>query len=504
MKKLITLSAIAALTTSSLLAADVDAKISEMEAKITKLEEKLQVATKTLAEVKAHDATDNIKFGVDFRTSIDSIHYDMISGAKKSNPDLLTNRLWLNMGFAPDENTMFKGKLSYLKAYGDTANHSQSNTNPGYANFDWVTNENATDNTLKVKEAYWLYMNDTFMGNQVPWTISIGRRPSTDGLGINLREAQKENSPLSHTVNVEFDGLSAKFDLDKVTGVKGMWWKLCTGRGLTNAKQRFSSDGADYSADQSASNVPDVNMYGFIFVPYDNGQYSVSTNWARAENLIGFDGTSMQNYGMVLNGMNPRTGAMYLADDTALAATDRATYAPKFKSFGDMDLATVMFKAEGVGSEINDFLDNTRVFASWAQSTTKPKGSMLGSTESKTGSSIWIGANMPCLLTEDGRIGVEWNKGSKYWRSVTYGEDTMAGSKIAARGTAVEVYYTKPINKALNFDLRYTKIDYDYTGSNSFFGDDGAPTAVGSVNVATQGDSVKEASDLRASISYRF
>jgi hypothetical protein len=114
---------------------------------------------------------------------------------------------------------------------------------------------------------------------------------------------------------------------------------------------------------------------------------------------------------------------------------------------------------------------------------------------------------MPCLFTEDGRIGVEWNKGSKYWRSVTYGEDTMAGSKIAARGTAVEVYYTKPINKALNFDFRYTKIDYDYTGSNSFFGDDGAPTEISSITpaqIAAGMNPVKEATDLRASISYRF
>ncbi|MDX9744660.1 MAG: DUF3373 family protein [Arcobacteraceae bacterium] len=509
MKRLITLSAFAALTTSSLLGADVDAKISEMEAKITALEEKLAQTSKTLTEVKAHDATDNIKFGVDFRTAIDSIHYTHASGAETSNPDLLTNRLWLNMGYSPDENTMFKGKLSYLKAYGDSANHSQANvaSGAGYSNFDWVTNENATDNTLKVKEAYWLYMNDTFMGNQVPWTISIGRRPSTDGLGINMREAQKENSPLSHTVNVEFDGLSAKFDLDKITGVKGMWWKLCTGRGLTNATPRFDMQGNDYAADNTKSNVHDVNMYGFIFVPYDNGQYSVATNWARAENLIGFTNSTL--------------GAFQTAYDTYMGAPSATTaYAlqmatPSFSSVGDMDLATIMFKAEGVGSEINDFLDNTRVFASWAQSTTRPKGAtgnggMLGSDESKTGTSIWIGANMPCLFTEDGRIGVEWNKGSKYWRSVTYGEDTMAGSKIAARGTAVEVYYTKPINKALSFDLRYTKIDYDYTGSNSFFGADGTPMTMAEAMMDRNNDGradsnpVEKATDLRASVSYRF
>jgi hypothetical protein len=66
------------------------------------------------------------------------------------------------MGYKADDNSSFHGKLSYNKAFGDTANHSQSNTNPGYANFDWVTNENATDNTIKLKEAYWLYTNEYF------------------------------------------------------------------------------------------------------------------------------------------------------------------------------------------------------------------------------------------------------------------------------------------------------------------------------------------------------
>ena len=28
--------------------------------------------------------------------------------------------------------------------------------------FDWVTNENATDNTIKLKEAYWLYLKIAF------------------------------------------------------------------------------------------------------------------------------------------------------------------------------------------------------------------------------------------------------------------------------------------------------------------------------------------------------
>ncbi len=478
--------------------AALEAKLADNSKEIEKVDKKVDRTTKNVSEVKSLAANDNIKWDVDFRTAFDSIHYKHVSGAKSSNPDLLTNRLWLGMGYAPDANNLFKGKLSYNKAYGDTANHSQSNTNPGYANFDWVTNENATDNTVKVKEAYWLYMNDTFLGANTPWTVSIGRRPSTDGLGINTREGMKDNSPLAHTVNVEFDGMSAKFDLDKITGVDGMWWKLCTGRGLTNAKQRFQNDGADYAYDSDDNK--DINMYGFIFVPWDNGQYSVRTNWARAENLIGFTQNDMNAYGGAVQAyMGAQTGDNYVAMINAI---------PSFTSVGDMDLATVMFKAEGIGSGINDFLDNTVAFASWAQSKTRPKGSMLGSTDSKTGYSTWIGVDMPLMLTEDGRWGIEWNKGSKYWRSVTYGEDTMAGSKIAARGTAWEVYYNQPLTKALHFNARYTYIKYDYTGSNSFFGDDGTPVtmsdAKAAFNAGMGADVVEKASDLRLSVSYRF
>jgi hypothetical protein len=513
-KNILALSAVAALATSSYASDDIQLQLELLKNQIKQLEEKMvanekavKKVTKTvksnkkkIVENKILANNDNLKWDVDFRTSMDSIHYKHASGRKSSNPDLLTSRLMLGMGYAVDENNLFKGKLSYNKAFGDSANNSQANTNPGYAAFDWVTNENAIDNTVKVKEAYWLYMNDTFLGAKVPWTVSIGRRPSTDGLGINMREGVKDNSPLSHTVNVEFDGLSSKFTLDQVTGVEGMWWKLCTGRGLTNAKPRFQNDGADYAADQSASNSEDVNLYGFIFVPWDNGQYSIHTNWARAENLIGFDNAS-------IGAFQGAYGA-YLMGPSAETAFNLAAATPQFKNVGDMDLFTIMAKAEGIGDGISDFLDDTRMFVSWARSETKPKDgmSMLGSTENKTGSSTWVGINMPCPFTDDGRIGLEWNKGSKYWRSVTYAEDTMVGSKVAARGTAWEIYYDKPITKALTLNARYTRIKYDYTGSNAFFGDDGTPTNMSTVkaNPAMYGDPVEKAEDIRIAISYRY
>lgn len=490
-KTIVTLSAVAALATTSFANEDIssqiellkqqianlEAQIKKQNKTVKKVEKKLKKNSKKIQEVKAHDAGDNIKWNVDFRTQVDNIQYKLANGKTLNNEAVMSNRLWLGMKFKADDHSSFYGTLSYNKLFGDNqATNTATNGTPNNASFDWVTNENASnDNSIKLKEAYWLYRNDTFLGTDVSWTASVGRRPSTDGLGINLRADQKRKSALSHTVNVEFDGASARFNLDKVTGISGMWLKFCAGRGLTNAKLRFSNDGQDYM--KNGETTENVDMAGFIFVPYDDGQYSIHTNYARAWNLIGNKNRD--------------------ADPT------QADNNGKFYDFGGIQLATIMLKADGIGDGISDFLDNTTVFASYAMSKTDPKAGemMLGSTESETGNSIWIGANMPCPLSDDAKIGIEWNKGSKYWRSMTYGEDTMAGSKIAARGQAWEIYRNQELTKALTFGLRYTHIKYDYTGSNGFFGDFGTPMDINNPNAA---NAVEEAQNITANIRYRF
>ncbi|NOQ29701.1 MAG: DUF3373 family protein [Helicobacteraceae bacterium] len=494
-KSILSLSVIATLATSSF--AVTDAKILEqldvlmkqnaaLEAKLEKLSKKVNSTNKKLKRVSTTASTakslangNHLKFNVDFRSSVDNINYKMADGSKASNDAFLATRLWLGAKYQASDNVIFFSTFSYNKAYGDSANHSQANTNPGYANFDWVTNENALDNSLKVKEAFFLYKNDTFMGLEMPWTASIGRRPSTGGLGANFREDDSRKSALAHVVNVEFDGASFRWNLDGyLPALEGSSIKFCAGRGLTNAKARFQQDGTDYSTDTTKEN--NLDMLGVILVPYDNGQYSVHTQYSKAFDTIGFDA-------------NPTTGQ----PDSAAG----------FKSQGDLDLATVMFKAEGIGDEVNDFLDDTIFFASYAMSKTNPKTghAMLGSTDSKTGNSYWLGLQTPGMLTKKGKLGLEWNHGDKYWRSVTYAEDTMIGSKVAARGTALEAYYTQPLTKALSAQIRYTHINYDYSGSNAFFGTGGTPMSIDEAVAAGMGSQVvKEATDIRAYIRYRY
>ena len=47
----------------------------------------------------------------------------------------------------------------------------------------------------------------------------------------------------------EFDGFSFKFDTEAVTGFTGSWFKICAGRGLTNATPRFDMFRNWYSTD---------------------------------------------------------------------------------------------------------------------------------------------------------------------------------------------------------------------------------------------------------------
>jgi hypothetical protein len=505
MKKLLSMSLIAAMSVSTVSFANDDLK-SELDAlkkevadlkKVMK-KAKIHKVQSQLSELKGLAKGDNLKFGVDFRTSYDSINYKLADGTKKSNDGLLTNRLWLNMAYAPNSNLSFLGRLSYTKLFGQTVS---ADTGLGYSGFDWVVNENNQNSTsVNVKQAYFLYHSDTLFGLDIPTGASIGRRPGTDGLLSNFREDNARQSALAHTINTEFDGFSLKMNLDKVTPLKGSWLKICGGKGISNADSRFSMSGMDYVHNDNA--IDDMNMLGLIYVPYDNGQYSVNINYAKAWNMVGLTGSSLENFKTAYD--------TYIDIPDANNSYDLAMATPSLTTVGDMTFGTINVVANGIGEYgVSDFLDNTKLFASYAMSKTNPNdavknnGGMLGSNNSETGYSWWVGANFPCLLT-DGNWGIEYNKGSKYWRSMTYAEDTTIGSKVAARGSAWEIYYNKPIiAKELTAQLRFTKINYDYTGSNSFFGADGTPYDINSPQAIGM-KAVKEASDLRAYIRYNF
>ncbi|NCO01435.1 MAG: DUF3373 domain-containing protein [Epsilonproteobacteria bacterium] len=427
----------------------------------------------SVSEINKATSGSHLKFGIDYRFSLDNLSYTMADKSEANNDAFMVNRLWINMDWSATENLSFVGQLAYSKAFGQRTYNDQIGYN--FENFDWVANENPYDDSLRVRSAYFFYINDTFLGAEIPWTFSIGRRPSTNGHLVNLRDDDKAASPMGHTINVEFDGLSSKFSFDN--WVDGMYIKLCAGRGMSNAAHKFTS--TPYATEKVTN--PSIDLLGFIFVPYSNGQYSLSTQYYYANNLIDQRFTSL------------------------------GVPTQNFDTVGGLHSVTGNFVMNGIGSGISDFLDDTTLFISGAMSQTNPDAgqNMLGgqNSESKVGYSTWVGIQTPSLLTDDGRWGFEYNQGSAYWRGITYGEDTNIGSKLATRGQAYEAYFTEYlIEDILSFQIRYTYIDYEYSGSNGFFGNTtGASMKIADITDPTMAANVVDkAQDIRFYIRYKY
>ena len=436
------------------------------------VQEEILDMQESISELNKATYGNHLKIGIDYRFAVDNLQYKMADGSTQSNDAFMTSRLWMNMSWAATQNLSFVGQLAYNKAFGQ-----RSSVDSGYnfETFDWVASENPYSDTLRVRTAYFLYRNDSFLGSDVPWTFSVGRRPSTNGHLINLRDDDQHASPMGHTINVEFDGASSKFNFDE--WVDGMYVKLCAGRGMTNATEKFTP--TPYVTDSNTNS--DIDLIGLIFVPYDDGQYGLATQYTYASNLIDqvFD---------------PATGAP----------------TQNFDTVGGLHSFTANVTVNGIGDEINDYLDDSLFFLSWAVSKTDPKdgaGGMLGSTESKLGYSAWAGVQMPSFISDDGRWGLEYNYGTKYWRSITYGEDTNVGSKVATRGDAYEAYFTEYlVEDILSLQLRYTYIDYKYSGSNGFFGNTtGSAIAMENVAASNMGGMVVDtAQDVRFYLRYKY
>ncbi len=489
MKKLIRFSLIAALSTMAFgseadLKAEIEALKKEVEA-LKKAQAKINISAlkRQISEIKAKTGGDNLKWNVDFRTANDFIDYKYANGDRDAN-GILSNRLWLGMAYAPKDYIVFKGLVGYYKEFGQLPAPSQ-----GFNYMDWIVNETPNPSgELRVKEAYWLYFGDDFLGLGLPWTASAGRRPATDGLLISYREDQIPKSPLGHIINTEFDGASIGITLEDAVDIPGFYVKLCMGRGMSNTAVRYGAirqQGNDFNVTSSSGeytkvpNWKDTDLFGIIFKPYDDGQYSVTTTLFKAWHLPGLDGAADGNV----------TNNVY-----------------GFRQLGDLYGAAISVLAQGIGDGINDTLDDTNAFVSLAWSKTDPKAGnrMLGSADEESGTSVYVGVNWPCLVVEDARVGLEYNHGSKYWRSFTYGEDTLAGSKMAVRGDAYEVWFTKKlIGDIFSAQLRYTYIDYDYTGSQGFFGDGGTPMKIKDAINFNQ-NPVDKAQDLRVYLKYRY
>lgn len=462
MKKIILSSVVVSGLFSNIFAdelADMKTQIDALNKKVTSLEKKQKRANKTLSAVKKHDAFDNVKFGLDFRNAVDVLEYkDNKTGESASNSSLLTSRLYLTMGSAPVKGLTFQGKLAIYSLWGGHAYYDDA-SQPSLK--DWSASSKATDTVMRVKEAYFVYSNQ--LGSQ-PISVSVGRRPSTNGFLANYRENEKEEgSPLAHITNMEVNGVMTRLDWGRF--VSGAYTKLVYGRAHSGDMENVYGTGSNpWGPYANDTDVDDYNVDFFVLLgdAYNNGQYQLAYQWAHIFNTKG----------------------KRLSDDVNKA------------SAGYADLGALSFKVVGIGDEINDYLDDSTLFLSGALTQYSPKDgySLLGSTDNKVGYSIWAGAIVPDGFTKKGKFGLEYNHGSQYWTPMTWAEDTASGSKVAVRGDAYEAYWNFDLFgvKYLPSQIRYTYAQHNYTPN------------VNCAGWVTPNEVDITSSDLRFAVSYRY
>jgi len=372
---------------------------------------------------------------------------------------MMTERLRLRLKAKVNEHLSFTGRLVMYKTFGDSTPVHFFNGTMSSMFLDSNSAQYPTDDSVRVERAYFVYKNSI---GDVHWHFSIGRRPAAYGYGMeNHENAVLGGSPLGSIIQMNFDGASLGFDLGDLTGIPGLNVKFCYGQG-------FEGQYGTLNSLNSQADVNDVHFFGAIVKLFDNDDYRVVYNWAHGYGLTdGFIGMAV--FPFYISGNDYNLDGEY----------DEYTLTPNYGGFvsriepmsevGNIDLHSIF-----VQGNTFDF----SWFAAYSMSKTDPTGrsanpmyQFMGMDQMMdgTGHSVWVGIMTPELPFTAGKLGFEYNHGSKYWQPFM---NTWDAAKLATRGDVYEVYYHQPIvGNNFFLTLGYIHYDYEYTNSGNYMGE---------------------------------
>lgn len=358
-------------------------------------------------------------------------------GYEADNRILYTNRLRLRMEAQPAKNLTFSGRLSMYKVWGDSTGVQVFNGQPTSLNIDGTTVGVPNSDILRVERAY-------FSWNKIGGSnlyLSIGRRPSTEGAPLTLRNDEaRGGTPLGALINYQFDGITVGYGISDKSTVR-----LCYGLGYE------SGFGSGDILKLPQDRLKDTHFLGLNWDLLDTENTFVQLTVARAFGVAdGFNG-------LVVLPNDPVTGA-------AVGAPIVMRFTPS-TNIGDLDLGSIVaIRKQGPF----DVFASVSYNHSDPELVTTPFGGFFSdpfeTPEPQTGTMWYVGARYR-FNEEKTKIGVEFNHGSEYWMNFAVAEDDILSPKTAARGDVFEAYLTHRINPKLIFKAAWIKYGYDYSGS---------------------------------------
>lgn len=397
-----------------------------------------------------------------------------------NNDILYTTRLRLNLKAKVHDNVDFAGRLAMYKNWGDSTGVKVFDSWNAFT-MDGTDGGNTTGDFLRVERAYFDWKD---IGGS-KFYLSIGRRPSTYGPPSQYRENElRGGTPSGHLVNFNFDGVTVGYKLGEHTGIDGQVVRFCYGQGFESEL----GNGELYNN----TTTKDTHLGGFnIDVINDGTNFVQLTAFAAQDVVDGFKGTfafptqmaaifaptmyqDMQKFPTFnfVTRYQPSTviGDMKLAGLGASREEDNG-----LKYFGSVGWTRLEpnGKAGMFGGMGSDAVFEAQLNADETQVIMMP--TRAENDENLDGYGVYVGVQVPAPA---GKLGLEYNYGSKYWTPFTQAQDDMLGSKLATRGHVGEAYYIFDINPNMFIKVGGLYYDYEYTNSGSPVG---APQKVSQV-----------------------
>lgn len=372
---------------------------------------------------------------------------------KADNGILYTNRLRIKLDSQLAPNLSVTARLSMYKVFGDSTGVQVFNGQPNSLNVDGTTAGVPTGDMVRVERAYFTW--NEIAGSKL--FLSVGRRPSTEGPPMNLREDEpRAGTPSGALINYQFDGMTLGYKLSDTTV-----FRLCYGVGFE------SGFGNGELLEKPADRLKDVHFLGANVDVYNSDNTLVQATFARA-----FDVTDGFN-GLVVLPVNPLTGdkvgapvVMRFTPSANLGAINLAGV-NVIHRFGPLD---AFASANWVGLRPNG--------------QTTPFGG-IGSDpfevpENRNGFMIYAGGRFNFGVDDRSKVGFEYNHGSKYWFNFAQAGDDIIAPKTNTRGDVFETYVTHRIHSRFIAKADYIYYRYAFSGSGWHLG---APKDLGTTPV---------------------
>ena len=298
-----------------------------------------------------------------------------------------STRLRLNLRSEIAEHLSFSGRLAMYKIWGDSTGVQVFNGQPNSINVDGTTASVPNSDIVRVDRAY-------FDWNRIGGSglyVSIGRRPSTGGPPLEIKEGKlRGGTPLGHVVDYQFDGVTVGYTFGE--SMPGAIWRFCYGVGYE------SGFGSGDQLRAPADRLSDVQFGGVNMDLYSSDTMFVQVTALRAANVT--DGFNS----LVVMPVDPLTG-----NPAPGPAVMRFTPSA---NLGDIDLAAALIERHD--GPVHTFVS---VAGEWThpENVTTPFGGLLSDPFSAPVShdawSLYTGLRYDVAKSQ---VGVEYNYGSQY------------------------------------------------------------------------------------------